>query len=347
MMDIKHFKSFAKNCNESILIKRPHRNVPWDNQPALGYDINSLDHNEIRKTISTGIYEKRIAAEVDSYSIEQMLKCLKLLKNGKVTNAAVVLFAKNVVPDYSQCSIKMTRYYGINNLAEIMDSKHVEGNAFKILLEASYFTMRHLPIASHFLPTQFQRVDVPALPVFAVREALINAITHRDYSNTSASISFEIFDDRLEIWSNGTLPPELKPKDLRKYHKSYPRNKRIANAFYSRGAAENAGIGTIRIIEDCRKQNLPEPKFIERSDGFVVIFWFKEPIGWVNAAMQREILKLLNISPMKAGQVAKKMRDRPLLTTVKQLLLQLEKAGFVQREGTARAVVWVLIKELS
>ena len=59
--------------------------------------------------------------------------------------------------------------------------------------------MRHLPIASFFESDKFERIDKPALPVMAIREALINAISHRDYRNQSASISFAIFDDRLEI----------------------------------------------------------------------------------------------------------------------------------------------------
>lgn len=238
--------------------------------------------------------------------------------NGKVTNAAVVLYAKDVEPDYSQCLIRMTRYRGINKLANFMDSKHVYGNAFRILSEANYFTMRHLPVASFFESDKFERIDKPALPVMAVREALINAISHRNYTNRSASISFAIFDDRLEIWNNGTLPPELKLKDLRKSHESYPRNKRISKIFYSRGWVEKAGIGTLRMIEDCKKLGVPEPKFEEYSSGFAVIFRFKEPIGGHKivkqlelTSRQREILNLLEKSQLNSAQVAAKLKDSP------------------------------------
>ena len=154
----------------------------------------------------------------------------------------------------------MTRYKGTTKLANFMDSKHIYGNAFKILSEANYFSMRHLPVASFFESDKFKRIDKPTLPVMAIREALVNAISHRDYTNQSASISFAIFDDRLEIWNNGTLPPELKLKDLKKRHESYPRNKRIAKIFYSRGWVEKAGIGTLRMLEDCKELGVPEPE---------------------------------------------------------------------------------------
>ena len=138
----------------------------------------------------------------------------------------------------------------------------------------------------------------------ALREALVNAISHRDYTNRLASISFAIFDDRLEIWNNGTLPPELKLKDLKKRHESYPRNKRIAKIFYSRGWVEKAGIGTLRMLEECKELGIPEPKFEEYSSGFAVIFKFKEPIGIIKlrqskelTSRQREILQLLKNSP--------------------------------------------------
>jgi ATP-dependent DNA helicase RecG len=198
---------------EQRLVARGSLNHAWDEQLALSYDIDSLDHEEIRNTIRDGMNENRIAAEILNYSIEKILKYLKLTKNGKLTNAAIVLYAKDVEPDYSQCLMRMTRYNGLDKLANFIDSKHVYGNVFNILSETNYFTMRHLPVASFFESDKFERIDKPALPVMAVREAVINAISHRDYTDPSASISFAIFDDRLEVWNNGTLSPKLKLND--------------------------------------------------------------------------------------------------------------------------------------
>src|SRR2546423_522238 len=75
---------------------------------------------------------------------------------------------------------------------------------------------------------------------------------HRDYTNRSASISLAIFDDRLELWNNGTLPPQLNIAALRHRHESYPRNKKIAAVFYDQGWVEGWGTGTTRMIGYCR-----------------------------------------------------------------------------------------------
>jgi ATP-dependent DNA helicase RecG len=336
---------------EQLLVKRGQLNHAWDEQPAMNCDLNSLNHNEIRNTIRDGVNENRIPSEVLNYNIEQILRYLKLFENGNVTNAAVVLYAKDVEPNYSQCLLRMTRYRGMDKLANFMDSKHVYGNAFTILSEANYFTMRHLPVASFFESNKFERIDKPALPVMAVREAIINAISHRDYTKSSASMSFSIFDDRLEIWSNGTLPLEIKIGDLRKVHESYPRNKRIAKIFYSRGWVEKAGIGTLRMIEDCKKLGVPAPKFDEYSSGFSVTFRFKEPMGLSleqqnkTEPNQRQKAILVIIRKYKAAsfqQIILELENPPSERMIRKDLNSLREMGLIGLKGHARTAIWSL-----
>jgi ATP-dependent DNA helicase RecG len=337
---------------EQLLVTRGSVNHAWDEQAAVDYDIDFLDHQEIRNTIRDGVNGNRIPTEVLTYSIKDTLRYLKLIKNKKILNAAVILYAKEVEPDYSQCLIRMTRYKGTTKLANFMESKHVYGNAFKILSEANYFSMRHLPVASFFESDKFIRIDKPTLPVMAIREALVNAISHRDYTNRSASISFAIFDDRLEIWNNGTLPPELKLKDLKKRHESYPRNKRIAKIFYSRGWVEKAGIGTLRMLEDCKELGVPEPKFEEYSKGFAVIFKFRQlmristeknlPIKEMLNARQKTILEFINRE--KSASTTQILMKFPGLLSKRTLirdLNHLKSLGLVGSEGQTRNIVWV------
>lgn len=335
---------------EQLLVERGQLNHAWDEQPARGYDIDSLDYEEIRNTIRDGVNENRIAVEVLNYNIKQMLRYLELLDDGKITNAAVVLYAKKVEPHYSQCLLRMTRYRGLDKLANFMDSKHVYGNAFHILSEANYFTMRHLPVASFFESDKFERIDKPALPVIAVREALINAISHRDYADHSASMSFAIFDDRLEIWSNGTLSSKLKISDLKKQHESFPRNKRIAKIFYSRGWVEKAGIGTLRMIEDCKKLGVPTPKFEEYSSGFAVVFRFKEAMGTMPllkttkkalSARQEAILTLVKQhGAIGIQKIMSELVEPPSQRMVKKDLSYLKKIGLLELKGSARTALW-------
>jgi ATP-dependent DNA helicase RecG len=190
-----------------------------------------------------------------------------------------VLYGKQEQIKFVQCMIKMARFKGTNKTGEFLDNQQIKGNSFRILFEADVFLRRHLANSSVFKLDQFKRIDQPTLPVFAVREALINAICHRDYSNRATDISLAIYDDRLEIWNSGLLLQNLTIENLKREHESILRNKLIANAFYVRGLIEKWGTGINRMIELCKEANLPDPKLTERSGGIAVIFTFKDPLG--------------------------------------------------------------------
>lgn len=77
----------------------------------------------------------------------------------------------------------------------------LRGHAFGLLDEAMTFLMRHLPIRGRFEPNRLERIDEPLFPTAALREALVNALCHRDYSIPGGAVNVAVFDDRLEIWS--------------------------------------------------------------------------------------------------------------------------------------------------
>ncbi|RLB79092.1 MAG: hypothetical protein DRH15_09425 [Deltaproteobacteria bacterium] len=112
------------------------------------------------------------------------------------------------------------------------------------------------------------------------------------------AVSLAIFDDRLEIWSDGTLPFGLKPEDLKRDHASRPRNPIIAQVFYLRGMIERWGRGTQKIVELCVKAGHPEPEFGEQAGSVWVRFL---PSGYIAphrvahdlTERQREILQTL------------------------------------------------------
>jgi ATP-dependent DNA helicase RecG len=99
---------------------------------------------------------------------------------------------------------------------------------------------------------------------------LNNAIAHRDYFS-NAEIQLSIYDDRIEIWNPGELPEPLTPEDLKKKHKSIPRNKLLADNLFLIRFIEEWGKGTNRIVDEMRQSKLPEPVFQDLSGGFEVI----------------------------------------------------------------------------
>jgi ATP-dependent DNA helicase RecG len=211
--------------------------------------------------------------------------------------------------------------------------------------------MRHLPIASIFESDKWQRIDQPALPVLALREALINAICHRDYTVRNSSIALAIFNNRLEIWNNGTLPPELKLQDLKKEHDSFPRNKTIASVFRACGLVEKAGVGTLRMTEECKKLGIPEPVFGQYSGGISVVFKFKEPIG-ISAtkqsaisglsARQQTVLSIIKKhGSIGIKQIMLELENPPTQRMIRNDLILLKKFGLVELRGQTNKSLWI------
>ena len=196
----------------------------------------------------------------------------------------------------------------------------------------------------------------PAVPQLALREALINAFCHRNYNERSASPHLAIYDDRLEIWNPGALPPGITLEQLKKPHHSFPRNELIANVFYKRGWIEKWGTGTTRMVEFCKKNNTPEPTFSEEFHGFSVVFSFKEAMNsgiTINSSTaihqltsrQQEILNLLNKSEaMSANNIIDKLEMPPAPRTLRDDLMCLKKNGLIDSKGHAKKTIWFKIK---
>ena len=107
-------------------------------------------------------------------------------------------------------------------------------------------------------------------PEDALREAVTNAVIHRDY--LGAHTQLRVYDHKLWLWNAGTLPDEITFEKLKKAHVSCPRNELLADVFFKAGYIEAWGRGTVKIIEACRKANLPDPEFSELTGGFLVSF---------------------------------------------------------------------------
>ena len=137
--------------------------------------------------------------------------------------------------------------------------KSFEGPLHSIFEEAYTFIVRNTPSVSRFIKGNPKRQDSPLYPEGAVREALINALAHRDYSAASGGVSIHVFPRRLEIWNSGPLPDGVTEENLPKGHISVLRNPDIAHALYLRGLMEKAGRGSVLMVQQCDDAGLPRP----------------------------------------------------------------------------------------
>lgn len=341
---------------KQLMLERAFEST-WDQLPAVGYKIDDLNEEEILRTVEDGIasgrLERALTSKNDIYSI---LKGLGLTTDGELTNAAVVLFAKKMICQYSHCEIKMARFKGITKDIGFIDEKIVVGNAFYILREVETFVKRHLNIAIEFSPNSLQRVETPQLPFLAIREALINAICHRDYIYNAGSISLAIYDDRLEIWNIGELPWPLRLDDLKKEHDSILRNKKIAHVFYVRKFVEKWGSGTLRIIALCKELEIPEPQFLQHTGGFCITFKFRNDLQEKRvpkvfvlqdhlADRRARIISILKNAPkgLPIREILKYFNEEISLATLKRELEQLRQIRIVEIQGKGRGTVWKLL----
>lgn len=188
-----------------------------------------------------------------------------------ILQAAVVLFGKTFVPDYPQCELRLARFRGTNK-TEFLDQRQVRGPAFRLLEEAEIFCQRHFPMPARIVPGQMRRVETLLIPPDAMREILVNALIHRDYSIAGGAVSLAIFDDRVEVWSAGSFPKGITPASLTRKHQSVQRNPLIADVFHRTGLIEKWGRGTNRVVDMCRDAGIAQPKFEEITGAAVVTF---------------------------------------------------------------------------
>ena len=249
-----------------MLFERLHSEQRWENQPADGWSVDDLDETEILRTVRLAVQGGRLGEPLNSGDLADVVRGLGLLHEGVLLRAAAVLFGKTERLEFEmpQCLLRVARFRGTDRM-EFLNNRQFNGNAFRLLSSAEQFLSDTLPIAG-----RSERIDRPQYPHLAIREALANALCHRDYSIGGGSVGIAVYDDRLEITSSGSLHFGLTPEKLFGPHESRPWNPLIARTFYRRGIIEEWGSGTLRMAELTTSAGIPVP-VIEDVDGTVTV----------------------------------------------------------------------------
>ena len=339
----------ASEHYQQKLVEQMHPSRRWETQVALDTGLGDLDESEVIRTTEEAVRRNRILDPL-TRRVEDLLLGFGLLSDGRLLNAALVLFGRKerLMPLYPQCTLRMARFRG-RDIDEFVDTRQETGNAFQLFMKAQEFLIDHLPVAGRVIPGVFERVDDPLYPPVVLREALANAFCHRDYSVHGGSVGIALFDDRLEISSTGPLRFGLRPADLLTPHPSLPWNPAIANVFYRRGIIEKWGRGTIKISEVTQRAGLVRPEFHQRGGEVVVRFF---PRGYVPPTrvshelteLQRELLALISeIGPSSSGALQARLSPPISYSHLIRHLSYLETAGLIDRIGAARTTRWRLV----
>jgi ATP-dependent DNA helicase RecG len=239
----------------------------WDAGIMGEANLSFIDDQAIRRFLETAVQERNLDIEPRT-PIPEALEKLNLLRGGKLTRAAILLLGKRPQREFLQAQVRCARFKGTKSL-DFLDMQVIEGNLVDQVTETMRFIQKNISLSAEI--KELQREERWEYPLPAVREAIVNAICHRDYRDPG-NVQVRIFDDRLEVWNPGLLPEGLSIEDLKRSHASRPRNKLIAHAFFLIKYIEQWGTGTLRMMEVCRTAGFPEPEFVEMSGDFMVTF---------------------------------------------------------------------------
>ena len=323
------------NALNKLLLKKAGKT--WDDvvEPRAKFDdIDTLAIEAFKKGATTS---KRLPFIADEEDIEQILDNLLLLEDGNLKRSAILLFGKNPCRFFINAFVKIGRFGQTDD--DLRFQEVIEGNAFQLadktleVLDRKFFVS---PISYKGL----QRVESWEYPYEAIREVILNAIVHRDYMG--APIQISVYDDKLIVWNEGSLPEDLTFEDLKKKHSSRPHNPFLASAFFKGGLIEAWGRGTIKIINECKKAGLPEP-IIEYSSGGISVTILKNQFNEKNliakglSTRQIKAIEFIKENKSITNKIYQEICEVSKATATRDLTELIEKFKILERSGEVGA----------
>lgn len=311
----------------------------WEREPMPGFEIDDCDRDELEKARKEISEAGRFGADMPE-RVEDMLERLYLYRSGRLTNAAAVLFAAQPRMWSPEIFVRIVTYAN-DKSGPIANDVIVEGPAVSTIYDTITIIQQRTGYSGQFHKDRLRREDKPAYALFALRESMVNAVAHRAYNMLGGSIRVEIYPDRLIISNPGHLPEGWKPSRLRGEHKSVPFNPDIARVLYYRELMDQLGVGTQRIITECKQLGAKPPAWSAKA-GMVSVTLFKapEPTGDVPLeGRQADALQALhNRREFKVSDYAAAVgvSDRQ----ARRDIVDLEEKGVIERVGKGRATVY-------
>ncbi len=326
---------------------------PWDGR-ASDKTIEDVDEDTLRKFVERGQKEDRIPFGYTN--AREVLERLGLIKDGKLLNAAAVLFCPSIYT-----GLKMG-ILATHARTDILDLKHEEGIFFDLVNKGEYYIISNTR----------NRVDTstggpspvyPEIPRAAVREALMNAFAHRDWQSTGAVV-IDIYNDAVEIISpgwfiNGQDPDRhLAGED----NSSVSRNPLISKTLYRSGDIEAYGTGIKRIKDECDAANI-KVEYVEVPSGTKLVFHRNDPFGQslvidplgdklsddslndslFDSLSERDsrVLRVIAEDPKStAAQISKKLKMSE--STANRAMKSLQEQGLITRDGSKKTGKWII-----
>jgi ATP-dependent DNA helicase RecG len=239
----------------------------WDGVPVPKVSVKDLKQDSFEFFRKRAFKSQRIEEDILTDTNELLIENLQLKENEFLKRAAILLFHSNPENFVTGAYIKIG-YFETDD--DLKFQNEIHGNLFEQIEKAMdlLFT-KYIKAAISY--EGINRVETYEYPRDAVREALLNAIAHKDYSG-GVPIQISVYSDKIIIWNEGHLPENWTVKNLLEKHASRPYNPDLANTLFRSGYIESWGRGTIKIIRECKQAGIPEPIFSYDSSDISVEF---------------------------------------------------------------------------
>ncbi len=330
----------------------------WDDIPLEHATINDIDRSSIDYFLRKSIVSGRTDEDERDASTEDVLRNLGLITGeGKLKNAAILLFGKHVRQFFPAADFKIGRFH--SNESDLITQDVIDCNIIKMASKVvEILRSKYLISPIHY--EGLQRIEELEIPEIALRELIYNSIAHKDYMGPS--IQMRIYDKSVELWNYGLLPEELTPEDLMRRHASYPRNKNIAYTFFKAGFIESWGRSFKKIQDEFKRTGLQMPT-IQEIDGGVIAIIKRRTVDDIIASRNDDVSendednlaeikltnrqhRILSLIVKRTDITAKQMADITDIPkrTIERELSIMQKIGIIKRIGAPRTGSWSIAK---
>lgn len=336
---------------EAFLLRK--HGATWDNSPMPAFTMDDVDDNVVAVFKKLAAKKGRIDSSLLDEPKEVLLDRLHLVNGNYLTNAAMLLFSKD--PERYQLGAFLKVGY-FENDADLLYQDEIHGSLLEQVdkaIELIYLKYMRAKISYEGI----QRIERYFVPEAALREALLNAVCHKQYQS-GVPIQISVYEDRLYVANVGSLPEDWTLEKLMNKHTSRPYNPNIAFVFYLAGFIESWGRGVEKICTALRAENLPMPEYTVNPGDIMIKFTGPEDriirvtdkvtngvTGEVTDKVtdrERQVLQFLVEDPgYTMPQLAEKMTVSR--KTVAGYLKSLKEKGLIERVGTTRSGHWEII----
>ncbi|MBM3883574.1 MAG: ArsR family transcriptional regulator [Verrucomicrobia bacterium] len=330
----------------------------WDGVPVPRVSARDLSRTAIAAFRRQARASRRLDASVLRESVAGLLDKLNLLDGGQLKRAAVLLFHPDPERFITGAFVKIGFFH---SESELLYHDEVHGDLFSQTQKTmELLVTKYLKAAISY--QGIHRVETLPVPEAALREAVLNAIIHKDYAS-GAPVQIRVYGDRLKLWNAGELPDHWSVEDLLRTHASRPFNPSVANAFFRAGAIEAWGRGVQRILDACVEAGTPAPEIRYQPGDLWLEFAFApeylailpgdsgdasrggrlgEKLGEKLGETRAAIIQAMQVNPkVTTTQLAQTLRMST--TAVDKHLRFLRNQGLIKRTGPAKGGHWEVL----